>query len=132
MGAYFLSKFCVVDLANFIFQGSSPKGDWSQPPNLEDLAAKEGTLKDAQKIADKVSERVPPRVPFEGQQFGANFCAFCDGTPRHSPHECPARSVKVSCELSLYLIRTLTFRLFRLIVLVHRAWPNTRSAPSLV
>ncbi|PBK87595.1 hypothetical protein ARMGADRAFT_1085620 [Armillaria gallica] len=74
--------------------GPSPKGDWSQPPNIEDLAAKEGTLKDAQTIADKVSERVPPRVPFEGQQFGANFCAFCDGSPRHSPHECPARSAK--------------------------------------
>ncbi|PBK81479.1 hypothetical protein ARMGADRAFT_1091224 [Armillaria gallica] len=74
--------------------GPSPKGDWSQPPNIEDLAAKEGTLKDAQTIADKVSERVPPHVPFEGQQFGANFCAFCDGSPRHSPHECPARSAK--------------------------------------
>ncbi|KAK0224920.1 hypothetical protein EDD85DRAFT_959204 [Armillaria nabsnona] len=78
----------------FIFQGPSPKGDWSQLPNIGDLAAKEGTLKDAQKIADKLSECVPPCVPFEGQQFGANFCAFCDGTPRHSPHECPAWSVK--------------------------------------
>ncbi len=96
--------------SEFYFQGPSPKGDWSQPPNIEDLAAKEGTLKDAQNIADKVSERVPPRVPSRVQQFGANFCAFCDGTPRHSAHECPARSVKVSCELSLYLIRTLTFR----------------------
>ncbi|PBK93336.1 hypothetical protein ARMGADRAFT_1079677 [Armillaria gallica] len=66
----------------------------SQPPNIEDLTAKEGTLKDAQTIADKVSEHVPPCVPFEGQQFSANFCAFCDGTPHHSPHECPARSIK--------------------------------------
>ncbi|KAK0214724.1 hypothetical protein EDD85DRAFT_962933 [Armillaria nabsnona] len=77
--------------------GPSPKGDWSQPPNIEDLATKEGTLKDAQTIADKVSECVPPHVPFKGQQFGANFCAFCDGSPRHSPHECPTQSAKAHC-----------------------------------
>ncbi|KAK0214688.1 hypothetical protein EDD85DRAFT_962995 [Armillaria nabsnona] len=77
--------------------GPLPEGDWSQPPNIEDLAAKEGTLKVAQKITDKLSERVPPSVPFEGQQFGMNFCAFCDGTPCHSFHECPAQSVKAHC-----------------------------------
>ncbi|KAK0215019.1 hypothetical protein IW262DRAFT_1465814 [Armillaria fumosa] len=72
----------------------SPEGDWDKPPNLEGLTARKGTLKDMQKIAEKISERILPRVPFEGQQFGAKFCAFCSGTPCHPPHECPARSVK--------------------------------------
>ncbi|KAK0229925.1 hypothetical protein EDD85DRAFT_957052 [Armillaria nabsnona] len=85
--------------------GPSPKGDWSQPPNIEDLAAKEGTLKDAQQIADKLSEHVPPCVPFEGQQFGMNFCAFCDGTPCHSFHECPTWSVKAHCPCLLCLAK---------------------------
>ncbi|PBK88783.1 hypothetical protein ARMGADRAFT_1084344 [Armillaria gallica] len=75
----------------------SPKGDWSQLPNIEDLTTKEGTLKDAQTIADKVSEHVPPHIPFDGQPFDANFCAFCDGTSHHSSHESPACSIKAHC-----------------------------------
>ncbi|KAK0440206.1 uncharacterized protein EV420DRAFT_1650606 [Desarmillaria tabescens] len=69
-------------------------GDWDPLPTIEDLAAKQGTLGDAQAIADKISERVAPRTPFEGQAFGSSFCAFCSGTPRHAAHECPARSTK--------------------------------------
>ncbi len=82
----------------FYFQGLSPKGDWRQPLNIEDLITKEGILKVAQKIADKLSEHVPPHIPFKGQQFGVNFCAFCYSTPHHSSHECPACSVKVCCK----------------------------------
>ncbi len=95
---YFLSKFYIFDLVNFCFQGLSLKGDWSQPLNIEDLTTKEGILKDAQKIADKLSKHVPPHISFKGWQFDVNFCTFCYGTPYHSPHKCPARSVKVCCK----------------------------------
>ncbi|KAK0448483.1 uncharacterized protein EV420DRAFT_1483490 [Desarmillaria tabescens] len=42
-------------------------GDWDPLPTIEDLAAKQGTLGDAQAIADKISERVAPHTMFEGQ-----------------------------------------------------------------